>query len=268
MITWYYRHGHSEGFCTESVDVYSGSSGSQWIWAWGGNDTIAGGDGSDSIHGGNGNDKLWGQNDDDLVTGGNGNDHVDGGYGNDRLYGDNGNDNLQGDGGDDTLYGGNGQDSLYGASGNDRLYGDGGNDSLHGAEGNDSLYGGAGIDRLRGGDGKDRFVFDDGDSGVGSGNRDSVEDFQRGEYLPVNGQPQWVAGDIVDLSAIDANTQVSGDQAFTYVGTLPFSGAAQIRCETIDGAKVLSLNLDSDAAAEMQIQLSTGLVPFAADFLL
>ena len=205
MITWYYRHDHSEGFGTESADVYSGSSGSQWIWAWGGNDTIAGGDGSDSIHGGNGND------------------HVDGGYGNDRLYGDNGNDNLQGDGGDDTLYGGNG---------------------------------------------KDRFVFDDGDSGVGSGNRDSVEDFQRGEYLPVNGQPQWVAGDIVDLSAVDANTQVSGDQAFTYVGTLPFSGAAQIRCETIDGAKVLSLNLDSDAAAEMQIQLSTGLVPFAADFLL
>lgn len=108
-----------------------------------------------------------------------------------------GNHTISGGAGNDRLWGQNDNDLVTGANGNDHVDGGYGNDRVHGDNGNDKVLGGAGIDRLRGGDGRDRFVFDGGDSGAG--NRDIVEDFQRGECMTVNGQPQWVAGDVIDL---------------------------------------------------------------------
>jgi Ca2+-binding RTX toxin-like protein len=49
------------------------------------------------------------------------------------------------------------------------------------------------------------------DSGTTTTTRDTITDFKHTD------------GDKLDLSAIDANSKLSGDQAFTFIGTAAFS---------------------------------------------
>lgn len=71
-----------------------------------------------------------------------------------------------------------------------------------GDAGNDSLAGGAGRDVMLGGAGADRFIFSAiSDTGLQESLRDIVYDLQ--------------AGDRIDLSGIDANPYLPGNQAFT-----------------------------------------------------
>lgn len=100
------------------------------------------------------------------------------------------------EGGGDKLYGYRGDDRLDGDSGNDTLYGGLGNDTLYGGEGNDVLVGGRGADLLNGGAGHDRFVFAATESGV--------EKVIRG----------FAINDVIDLSKIDANSRIPGNQQF------------------------------------------------------
>ncbi|MEE1613942.1 calcium-binding protein [Microvirga sp. CF3016] len=60
---------------------------------------------------------------------------------------------------------------------------------------------------------------------------------------------------VIDLSGIDANTKVAGDNAFKALltGKKPFSKAGQLHYDKKTG--ILSGNTDKDAAAEFQIQL-------------
>ena len=116
----------------------------------------------------------------------------------DDLIGQNGINGLLGLGGNHAT-GGNGADSLDGGDGNDTLAGDGGNDTLDGGDGNDTLAGGQGDDQLLGGDGSDEFVIEK------SPGMDTIIDFLHGI-------------DFIDLSAIDANDSVAGDQAFVFGG--------------------------------------------------
>lgn len=110
------------------------------------------------------------------------------------------------------IYGNNSANSLFGYGGNDQLYGLGGNDYLSGGDGNDKLVGGAGADTLRGGNGNDVFVYNALSDSPGFEEtspvviRDSIIDF--------NGNGSAL-GDQIDLSAIDANLEVYGNQAFT-----------------------------------------------------
>ena len=117
----------------------------------------------------------------------------------DELIGENGTNNLLGLGGNDMLTGGSGADILDGGDGNDTLAGDRGNDTLDGGDGNDTLVGGQGDDQLLGGDGSDTFVSEK------SPGIDTIIDFLHGT-------------DIIDLSVIDANHSVTGDQAFVFGG--------------------------------------------------
>lgn len=71
--------------------------------AFGGNDTVIGGDGRDTISSGPG---------DDFISGGGGNDVLDGGAGNDTLEGANGDDKLDGGTGADLMIGGRGVDAV------------------------------------------------------------------------------------------------------------------------------------------------------------
>jgi Ca2+-binding RTX toxin-like protein len=158
-----------------------------------GNDLLDGGSGADTVHGGNGHDLMAGGLDNDQLDGGAGNDSMTGQAGNDRLYGRQGNDRLGGD------------------EGNDLLFGEGGADTLHGGAGADTLHGGSQADRMWGGDGLDRFVFN-GIYDSAAGARDTIMDFQR-----------WLAsgslaipGDVIDLSALDANHNLAGNQAFAF----------------------------------------------------
>jgi hypothetical protein len=123
-------------------------------------------------------DSLFAGGADDTIIGLEGNDTIGGGGGG-------GNDNLQGNGGDDRLSGGAGNDKLLGGAGNDLLSGGADDDLLNGGSGNDTIIGGTGRDVMAGGDKdgdeKDVFIFTTrGDSGVGTGVRDIILDFQAG----------------------------------------------------------------------------------------
>jgi len=71
-------------------------------------------------------------------------------------------------------------------------------------------------------------------------------------------------------SAIDANTLVSGNQAFTYIGASAFTHeAGQIRIDASDPTKTIVLgDVNGDGLADFAIQLSGSFQLNAADFLL
>jgi Ca2+-binding RTX toxin-like protein len=156
------------------------------------------------------------------------------------LNGSSRNDTMNGAGGNDSLNGLAGQDLLQGFGGQDTLLGLTGNDTLDGGAGNDLLIGGAGCDVMTGGGGADLFRFTvTSDSAVGP-TRDQIIAFNRAE------------GDRIDLAMIDANTRLSGDQAFTFIGGASFTRlAGQLRFA--DG--VLQADVNGDARADMEVSV-------------
>ena len=162
------------------------------------------------------------------------------GLGSDILYGYGGNDRLHGETANDKLYGGTGNDALYGEAGNDTLDGGAGNDSMSGATGVDLLIGGAGKDTLSGGANNDRFDFNSKLDSLPGANRDVIKDL--------------FVGDKIDLSTIDANERVSGNQPFKLISGSHFSVAGQLTYNP--STHVLAGNTDADATPEFQIAVN------------
>ena len=248
-----------------------------------GNDSLDGGFGNDTMVGGAGNDiyvvrdagdvvielaaggndivrttidYVLGDNLENLVllgtaqvgTGNALDNSITGGTRADQLSGLLGDDYLNGGVGDDVLDGGEGADLLFGAAGKDRLVG---------GAGSDRLTGGTGIDRLAGGDGLDRFVFAEGDTGATRGTADRIEDFNHEQR------------DRILLSAIDANTAVGGDQAFTFVGTTAFSGVAgELRYVVLQANTFVQGDTNGDRVSDLMIQLDGVHALVASDFVL
>lgn len=136
------------------------------------------------------------------------------------LYGGSGNDVLTATTVDDPRVEEEGGARVYGGTGNDqlRVYGgaentlDGGAgyDTITGGSGVDRIIGGAGADRLRGGGGDDAFVFL-WMTGAVLATRDTIFDFGVGTAAR--------GDDVIDLSAIDADATIAGNQAFAFGGT-------------------------------------------------
>ncbi|WP_157271716.1 calcium-binding protein [Azohydromonas aeria] len=242
-------------------DVINGSAFNDTLCGYGGNDTLNGNAGNDAMFGGTGNDTfVVGQAGDTVTEYANeGTDTVQSAVtwtlganlenlvltGNAAISGtgNTGNNVLTGNAAANVLAGGVGNDSLDGGAGNDRLDAGAGADTLVGGVGNDTLLGGAGTDRFTGGAGNDTFVFASAnDLGLGT-TSDVITDFTPGQ-------------DKIDLSAIDANLSKAGDQAFVLVT----SGFGSAPGQLSYGAGVISINTDTDAAAEYQIKL-IGTVP-------
>jgi Ca2+-binding RTX toxin-like protein len=100
-----------------------------------------------------------------------------------------------------------------------RLFGGAGNDVLTGGAGNDLISGGRRGDTLTGGGGNDVFRYSS-TADSNSTERDGIQDFN--------------AGDLIDLSRIDANELIDGNQAFDFVGNAAFSNkAGELRFENI-----------------------------------
>ncbi|HEY0325923.1 MAG TPA: M10 family metallopeptidase C-terminal domain-containing protein, partial [Allosphingosinicella sp.] len=143
--------------------------------------------------------------------------------------------------------------NLVGNDGANTLRGEGGSDYLEGRGGADILDGGAGQDILEGGAGADTFRFAAAsDTAFGAGDR--IADFQSGL-------------DKIDLSLIDANSNVPSDQQFAYIGSGAFTGSAgQLRSDTVGGQTHVYGDVNGDSVADFHF---VGNVPVTAgDFIL
>ena len=192
---------------------------------------------------------------DNKITGSAGDDEIHGLGGNDQIGGgSDGNDRLFGGDGDDVVNGGVGNDTLSGDAGNDKLDGGDGDDSLTGGAGADTLQGGAGLDTMTGGSGADTFYFGKNDLGAGA---EIITDFSHAE------------GDRISLRAVDANTNVAGDQNFAFIGAAAFQKVAgQLRYEIVDNKTVVYGDVNGDGAADFQLILPGAGTLTASDFVL
>ncbi|SFG10787.1 calcium-binding protein [Roseobacter denitrificans] len=271
-------------------DVIEGGDGDDEAFGGDGNDTLRGGEGNDVLDGSAGNDFIAGENGDDTLVGqvgmdtlvgGDGLDELRGGGGNDLLYGDNGNDILFGGANEDRLFGGEGDDFLQGNQQNDELNGENGNDRLFGGDGFDFLDGGSGNDRLEGGNGLDILVGGLGaDVLLGNAQNDiyqfnSVEESNPTSMDVIVGMDGVgvAGGDRIDLSNIDANALISGNQTFTFLGLqtteagLSF-GAGGFWLENAGGPTLLYANTDDDDVIEFAIQINDGAGTSSGDYIL
>jgi Ca2+-binding RTX toxin-like protein len=292
-------------------DLFLGGDGNDLVQGGGGNDTLFGDEifggiaGDDLLFGDAGNDSLVGQGGNDVLDGGAGADSVIGGDGFDYAsYGDaasgvgidltTASSTWTGDAQGDTLTsieafdlsnfadtfaGNDADDKVLGRDGNDQLFGRGGNDTLDGGAGNDILSGGFGSDVLIGEQGADVFKYasvEESSGAVVNGvpQVDDITDFAQGE-------------DKIDLSAIDANAAVPGDQAFTFLENPPLSAVDMDHMASNDdpvplsdwtgvvwattdggGHTMIFASTDADADPEMQIYLPQTVQLRASDFIL
>ncbi|TXN24098.1 SwmB domain-containing protein, partial [Methylobacterium sp. WL9] len=161
---------------------------------------------------------------------------------------------------DNVIVGGAGNDTLRGNGGNDTINGAAGNDYVSGGAGNDLLTGGPGTDTIYGGAGADRYVFQSVADFGPAGALDAIE-FLTGD------------GDLIDLSAIDANTNAPGTQGFSFIGTGAFTGqAGQLRYQKGTGAQggslIVGADLNGDSVADFQLQAGGSPSLTASNFIL
>ena len=164
------------------------------------------------------NDTITGNSSSNIIDGGAGADMVAGGLGNDTYVGDNTGDVV-------TEAAGAGTDTvqssityalgatlenptLTGAAAAINGTGNGLNNIIKGNGANNILTGGLSSGNIAGGLSVDTFTYNTlADSAFGALNRDMITDF----LLGVNK---------LDLSAIDANLSITGNQAFTFIGLI------------------------------------------------
>lgn len=218
-------------------------------------ENLAGSAFSDGLVGNMAANRIDGNDGQDWLDGGGGNDIETGGEGHDSLWGGDGDDLLDGGAGDDTIFGGAGIDTVsYTAATagieidlswlEEQLTRGAGVDTLVSIENvigsffDDVLAGNADANVLSGGGGNDRFVF------AGTGARDTIADF--------------TSGDVIDLSAIDANGAAAGDAAFAFIGATGFGGVAgQLRATGSGTSWLVEADLNGDGVADFSIAVTT-----------
>jgi len=237
-------------------DFLIGNGGTNYLEGRSGNDRIRGGFGGDILEGGSGIDTLDYVDSNasviiDLSTG-----EAYGGYAEgDTFYNF---EDIIGSKYSDTLRGDANANRLTGGDGNDNLNGREGADVLVAGNGNDRLIGGLGADRFYGGAGADTFVFQTlADSGFAVAERDMIMDFSRAQ------------GDKIDLTAIDADTQATGNQAFSFAGTGGFTGInGQISYTLNAGDAIVFGDVNGDRRADFAFRVENVTSLAAGDFVL
>ena len=233
----------------------------QWITGDGGNDTIYGSQGADNLMGAAGDDVIHGAGGNDQISfyQGAGTDVVDGGDGYDTLVGasdytiigisamtsieaitvnsDNGSSHIgmAFTDNDDSF-----DFTAIAVSGINFIDLKAGNDIFVGSSGDDRIIGGMGRDQMTGGGGADIFDF----NAAAEGDLDTIIDFASGV-------------DRIDLSTIDARTNVNDDQGFTFIGTSAFTGVSgQLRYAVSGGISTVQGDVNGDGLADFHIQVS------------
>ncbi|HEX8468898.1 MAG TPA: calcium-binding protein [Allosphingosinicella sp.] len=273
--------------------LINGTSANDALNGTGSADTIYGFDGHDALYGNDGDDSLYGGLGHDTLVGGLGADYMEGNDGDDAYIVDDIGDvvvELSGEGSLDIVYSslatytlpdeveilqwngsgsftatgnvldniirsGGGADILSGGDGDDELQAGGGNDALNGGDGNDYLDGSSGADIYTGGAGSDFIRIGFFESGTGAA-ADRITDFATG-------------ADIVDVSAWDANRNVAGNQAFTFIGGAAFSGTAGELRTYFDGVDTWAqADRNGDSVADFEIRFDGSVSLAASDFIL
>jgi cadherin-like protein/hemolysin type calcium-binding protein len=243
-------------------DTLNGGNGDDRLAGQGGDDHLDGGDGIDTVDfskaaravtvdlglysaSGEGTDaitgveRVYGSALGDSLSGDASDNGLFGGAGADTLSGGDGADLLDGGDGDDQVSGGVGLDVLRGGDGADGLVGDGGDDVLSGGVGNDTLTGGLGADIMYGGSGDDVFVYT------------AIAE----STYPVSWDPGtaladiiygFKAGDLIDLSAIDAVASTVENDAFHFGFEDGIAGAIQIRYDAGTDRTLIELFVQAD----------------------
>ncbi|MEY4953544.1 MAG: hypothetical protein RL299_1968, partial [Pseudomonadota bacterium] len=129
-------------------------------------------------------------------------------------------------------------------------------DTINGLGGNDTITGGLGADVLTGGSGADRFVYSSiNDSSLSAPDR--ITDFSLSQ------------NDRISLSAIDANTSLSGDQAFSWIGTGNFTNVAgQLRYYQSGGNTYVTGDVNGDGIGDFLIRIDPAVTLSASYFIL
>ncbi|MEA3012623.1 MAG: hypothetical protein QOD42_1168, partial [Sphingomonadales bacterium] len=138
-----------------------------------------------------------------------------------------------------------------------RFFGGKADDTLKGGANTDLIFGNLGADTLTGNGGADTFRYDS-TADSNSGSRDHILDFTPGT-------------DKLDLTRIDANTLVAGDQAFTVIGGAAFSHTAgELRGFQSGGDWFIEGDTNGDGVADFSVQLTLhGTTPLSgSDFFL
>jgi uncharacterized protein YjiK len=223
----------------------------------------------DRINGRGGADTINGLGGNDILNGGADADTMSGGSGSDRYFVDDAGDTvieIAGQGGADmvitsvsyTLDAGQSIERLRAGTDASGLT-LGGNElgnTILGGDGNDTIVGGGGLDVLLGGDGSDTFVFESlADSGASVATRDRIKDFT-------------VGADLIDLSAIDADTGAAGNSDFNFVGSGRFENAGDLRVFAAGANTMIAGDVNGDRVADFQILLLGSHTLTAADFML
>jgi Ca2+-binding RTX toxin-like protein len=257
----------------------------------GGNDTLKTGAGDDHLEGGSGNNTYADGDGNDTVLGGSGSDHVQVDARNDIYYGEGGTDTLSfsnihygfkgtykdayqgvtldlsltsaqdlGEFGVDRFFGfenvggSYGNDTILGTDGVNKIGGDDGNDVLYGRGGDDYLGGSNGADTLIGGLGKDTI-------NVASNLVDSFRDVVRYESLKDSGTTAAARDDIfsfmkgqdkIDLSKLDANLSLKGNQAFKVVKGFT-KAFGEVKLVKSGADTIVQIDGDKDKAVDMII---------------
>ena len=159
------------------------------------------------------------------------------------------------------LRGNDGPNNIGGwLGGNDHLFGRGGNDVLATGNGTYLLDGGTGKDRMDAGSGADRFDFNAIADSVPGANRDVINGFSD------------VDGDRIDVSTIDANTAVPGNQTFVFIGADTFVHFHSLHPSVVgmirfsDG--IVHGNVNAGLADDFQISVPGPTALVASDFVL
>ena len=230
-------------------------------------ENVIGGQAGDVLTGNAGNNVLDGYTGNDTLTGGGGNNTLIGGLGNDSYFLDKATDVVSetsklaterdtvncplsyslGNNLENLVLTGSLASNGTGNTLNNTLTGNANNNSLSCGSGQDLLIGGLGADSLSGGLDADRFRLNStADSGISTASRDNILDFNPAQ------------GDKIDLSVLDANSAIAGDNAFTtpMVGGL-FSGlfTSQGSLYFDTTSHILYGNNDADNQADFSILL-------------
>jgi pectate lyase len=245
-------------------------------------------------------DVLTGTSGDDRVSALGGADKVDGGAGNDWIDGGSSDDTLIGGLGNDTLLGGTGRDSLLGGAGNDVLDGrrqrrrarrwrrGGPPPRRRGRRQAPRRHGQRHARRrhrqgdARGWGRRRRAARQHLGRRAERRHRQGHHDGRRRERhvrlrqpgrLPVGTGRDVVTdfapGDRIDLSRIDARPDITGDQAFSFIGEMPFTGSrGQVHFVRQDGVTLVEADVNGDRVADFQLELAASVALRAGDFIL